>query len=210
MLTNLFKIWRKLSVRRLFCNISGELLLEIKGVLHYNTKSYILKILRVDLLEKNHDNPLAGYCGVEKILELFSRRYYWFKMRADMKKFLTDCNICKSSKAQRHKLYDNMQTLSVPIHIWKDLGIDFKTRLLKNKDWPGVEYKITIVIVDWLTKMVYYESVFTTLTGEKLAEVLIEAVIGYDSLLHSIVTDHESQFTSKFCLLLCYHLNVNS
>lgn len=113
-----------------------------------------------------------------------------------------------SRKAQRNQPYGSLQSLPVPTHKWRDLSMDFVTRLPKSKDWRGVEYDSILVIVDRFTKMVHYESVLTTLDAEKLAEVLIEAVIKYHGSPDSIVTDRGSLFTSKFWASLCYCLNV--
>ena len=78
---------------------SGEPWSEVEGVLHYDGKPYIPEALRTDLLERNHDDPLAGHFGVERTLELLSRKYYWPKMRADIEKYVQGCDICMSSKA---------------------------------------------------------------------------------------------------------------
>ncbi len=48
-------------------------------MLHYNGKPHIPETLRADLLKKNHDDLLQGHFGVEKTLELLSRKYYWPK-----------------------------------------------------------------------------------------------------------------------------------
>ena len=117
-------------------------------------------------MERNHDDSLAGHFGVEKTLKLLSRKYYWPKMRADVKKYVHGCNICMRSKAQRHKPYGNMQSLSVPMHKWKDLSMDFVTGLPRNKDWRGVEYNSILIIIDRLTKMVHYKPVLTTLNAK--------------------------------------------
>lgn len=129
-------------------------------------------------------------------------------MRAEVEKYKEGCDICLSRKAQRNQPYGSLQSLPVPTHKWRDLSMDFVTRLPKSKDWRGVEYDSILVIVDRFTKMVHYESVLTTLDAEKLAEVLIEAVIKYHGSPDSIVTDRGSLFTSKFWASLCYCLNV--
>ena len=129
-------------------------------------------------------------------------------MRANVEKYVQRCDICMSSKAQKHKPYGSMQSLPVPSHKWKDLSMDFVTGLSKSKDWRGVEYDSILVIVDRLTKMVHYEPAFTTLDAEQLAKVLIEAVIKYHGLPDSIVTDRGSLFTSKFWSSLCYYLTI--
>ena len=129
-------------------------------------------------------------------------------MKADVEKHVHGCNICMKSKAQRHKPYGNMQSLPVPTHKWKDFSIDFVTRLSRSKDWRGVEYNSILVIVDQLTKMVYYKPVLITLNAKQLAEVLIEAIFKYHSLSDSIISGRKSLFTSKFWSSFCYYLNV--
>ena len=127
---------------------SGEPWSEVEGVLHYDGKPYIPETLRADLLERNHDDPLAGHFGIEKTLELLTCKYYWPKIRSDVEKYVQGCDICMSCKAQRHKAYGNLQTLPIPTHKWKDLSMDFVTGLPKSKDWRGVEYDSILVIVD--------------------------------------------------------------
>ena len=41
--------------------------------------------LRMSLIHKNHDDPLAGYGGTAKTTELVSRQYYWPRMRETIK-----------------------------------------------------------------------------------------------------------------------------
>ena len=129
-------------------------------------------------------------------------------MRTDVEKCIQGSDICMSSKAQKHKPYSSLQSLPVATHKWKDLNMDFVTKLPKSKDWRRVEYDSIFVIVNRLTKMVHYKLVLTTLDAEQLAGELIEIVIKYHGLPDSIVTDQGSLFTSKFWSSLCYCLNV--
>ena len=186
----------------------GEPWSEAEGVLHYDGKPYIPETLQTNLLERNHDDPLAGHFGVEKTLELLTRKYFWPKIRADVEKYVQGCDICMSCKAQKHKPYGSLQSLPVPTHKWKDLSMDFVIGLPMSKDWRGVEYDSILVIVDPLTKMIHYEPVLATLDAEQRAKVSIEAVIKYHGLPDSIVTNRGPLFISKFWPSLCYYLNV--
>ena len=56
--------------------------------------------------------------------------------------------------------------------------------------------------------MVQYELVKITIDAPRLAEVIINVVIHYHGLPHSIMTHRSSLFTSKFWLLLCYFLGI--
>ena len=75
-------------------------------------------------------------------------------------------------------------------------------------DWKGNSYDSILVIVDWLTKIAYYESVKVIIDAPGLAKVIIDVVVRHHGLSDSIVTDQGSLFTSKFWLLLCYFLGI--
>ena len=65
-----------------------------------------------------------------------------------------------------------------------------------------------LVIVDRLIKMVNYEPVQTIITIPALAEVIFNVVVQHHGLPDSIVSDHNSVFTSKFWSSLCYFLSI--
>ena len=48
----------------------------IDGVLQHQGLSYVLKIIRAELINRHHNNQLAGHFGIEKIRELITRKYY--------------------------------------------------------------------------------------------------------------------------------------
>ena len=75
-------------------------------------------------------------------------------------------------------------------------------------DWKKDSYDSILVIVDWLTKMVYYKPVKVTINALGLVEVIINVVVRHHGLSNSIVTDRGSFFTSKFLLLLCYFFGI--
>ncbi len=80
----------------------------------------------------------------------------------------------------------------------ENLSIDFVTGLPISIDWKGDSYDSILIIVDWLTKMVYYEPVKVTIDAPGLAEVIINVVVRHYGVPESIVTDQGSLFTSKF------------
>ncbi len=50
---------------------------DIKQVLYYQRLPYIPKVIHSELISRHHNDPLAGYFGIEKTLELIARKYYW-------------------------------------------------------------------------------------------------------------------------------------
>ena len=86
--------------------------------------------------------------------------------------------------------------------------MDFVIRLLISIDLMGDSYDSFLVIVDWLTKMIYYKPVKMTIDSLGLAEVIINVVVRHHSFLDSIFTNQGSLFTSKFWSLLYYFLGI--
>ena len=55
--------------------------------------------------------------------------------------------------------------------------MDFVIGLPQSADWRGNGYDSILVIVNWLTKMVYYEPVKTTITAPALVEVILNVIV---------------------------------
>ncbi len=69
------------------------------------------------------------------------------------------------------------------------MSIDFVTSLLILASWKSDSYDSILVIVDRLTKMVYYVPVKVTINAPGLAKLIIDVVVHYHGAPESIVTD---------------------
>lgn len=76
--------------------------------------------------------------------------------------------------------------------------MDFMTSLPLSADWKGNNYNSILIIVDRLTKMVYYEQVKVTIDALGLAKVIIDVVVQYHIFRNSIISNCRAIFTSKF------------
>ncbi len=79
--------------------------------------------------------------------------------------------------------------MPVPTHWWKNLSINFVTGLPISADWKSDSYDSILIIVDQLTKMVYYVLVKVTIDTPSLAKMIIDMVVCHHADLESIVTD---------------------
>ena len=75
-------------------------------------------------------------------------------------------------------------------------------------DWKGKSYDLILVIIDRLTKIVYYKLVKITIDAPGLAKVIIDVVVWHHGLPNSIITDQSSLFISKFWSSLYYFLEI--
>ena len=177
-------------------------------MLHYRGLSYVLEIIWRELMSRHHDDPLAGYFGIEKTQKLIAQKYYWETLRHDVKDYVKGCNVCLLWKAVWYKFYGNLQSLPVPIYRWKDLLIDFVTGLPISTNWKGDSYDSILVIVNRLTKMVHYKPVKVIINAFDLAKVILDIVVWHHGIPNSIVTDRSSLFISKFWSSLCYFIGI--
>ncbi len=69
-------------------------------------------------------------------------------------------------------------------------------------------YNLILVIVDCLTKMIYYKPIKVIINGLGLAKVIINMVVYHYRVPESIVINQGLLFILKFWFLLCYSLDI--
>ncbi len=70
--------------------------------------------------------------------------------------------------------------------------------LLASTNWKDESYDSIMVIVDCLTKMVYYKPIKVTINIPDLAKVIIDMIVYYHDIPKLIVIDQSLLFISKF------------
>ncbi len=116
--------------------------------------------------------------------------------------------MCLTFQAVCHKLYGDLQSLSIPTHLWKNLSINFVTSFLILTNWKDNSYNSILVIINHQTKMIYYKPVKVTINILGLEKVIINAVVCHHGVSKSIVMDWDLLFISIFWSLLYYFLGI--
>ena len=127
---------------------------DVEGVHQYQRRLYILEIIRSEVINCHHDDPLVGYFGIDKTRELVGRKYYWPSLQKNIENYVRGCAICLASKAVCYKPYRDLLSMPVLTHWWRDLSMDFMTGLAVSANWKSNSYDSILVIVNRLTKMV--------------------------------------------------------
>ena len=86
--------------------------------------------------------------------------------------------------------------------------MDFVISLPLSANWKGNSYDSILIILDHLTKMVYYKPVKITIDAPGLAKVIIDVGVRYYGLPDSIISDRGAIFMSKFWSSFCYFLGI--
>ena len=74
--------------------------------------------------------------------------------------------------------------------------------------WKKNNYNFFLIIINWLTKEVYYELIKITINAPSLAKVIIDVVVWHYSLLDLVMTNKSFLFILKFWLFLCYFFGI--
>jgi hypothetical protein len=154
--------------------------------------------IKLEVLRECYDAKFAGHLGRDKTLELVSRNYCWPGMRRFVKEYVQTCETCVWNKTSRHTPYGELHPFPIPARPWQSVSIDFIMELP-----PSSGYNAIFVYIDRLTKMVHFIPTTTEVTAEDTATLYCRDVWCLHGLPVNIVSDHGSQFLSKFtqCLL---------
>lgn len=124
------------------------------------------------LLTEFHETPMAGHCGIKKMLVSLSTLFYWEKMCKTMKEFVGECVVCQQTKYSTQAYGGLLQLPSTPKPVWEDASLDFITRLPTSKGLT-----VILVVVNRLTKYAHFGTLPIHYTAQKFAELFLEIVV---------------------------------
>lgn len=155
-------------------------------------KLWLPKSLVEKILKCEHDEPTAAHGGVRKTLDRISRFYYWPRMAKDVKMFVSQCEICKMSKATNQILRPPIGKPFLTERPFQRLYIDLIGPYPRSKTGKTQ----ILIVVDHLTKFV----ILRTLSSATVNKIIFELkenvfnLFGVPEYLHS---DNGPQFVSK-------------
>lgn len=104
---------------------------------------------RVNVLTACHDVPLAGHLGFSRTYVLIRKRFYWPKMRRDVKKYVASCHGCQRRKVSNKRKQGFIRPLPIAEDVFDTVGIDLITKLPRSNGYNSI-----LVCTDNLSKFV--------------------------------------------------------
>ena len=128
-----------------------------KKLLYFFHVIYVLKkvALKTKLLRLHHNNFLANHFEIKKIRVLMQKKFSWFKMTKNIKKYVKDCDMCQRIKTSRHRFYDEFSSLSVSTRSWTKISMNFITKFLSSRYDDDI-YDAILIIIDCFLKITHY------------------------------------------------------
>ncbi|GJX22249.1 putative reverse transcriptase domain-containing protein [Tanacetum coccineum] len=97
-------------------------------------------------------------------------------------------------KAEHQMLSGLLQQHEIPVWKWEGIAMDFVTKL----PWTSSGHDTVWVIVDRLTKSAYFLPMREDYKMDKLARLYLNEIVSRHGMSISIISDHDSRFTSRF------------
>jgi hypothetical protein len=143
-----------------------------EGVLWFNERIVVPKDhkLHKQIMDEAHLSKLFIHPGSTKMYQDLKQNFWWTRMKREIAKYVSECDIYQRVKASHLKTAGVLQPLPIPFWKWEDISMDFivglpNTSLRHDSIW---------VIVDRLTKTAHFLPVHTTYLAKRYAEMLLE------------------------------------
>lgn len=163
------------------------------------TTIYLNKIIEITLIDDineilttYHKSLLGGHVGYDRMKNNIQRFYHWPTMTTDIKKYVTECEICEKTKINKHTKCP-MQITSTGDKIFDHVYIDFVGPI----DPPSSDgHKYIFTATCDLTKYVVAVPTYD-ITALTTAQVFVENIILRFNIPRELTSDNGSNFTAE-------------
>ncbi|GKB58644.1 putative reverse transcriptase domain-containing protein [Tanacetum coccineum] len=144
------------------------------GTLYYLDQIWVpLKgEVRTLIMDEAYKSKYSVHPGADKMYYDLRDRYWWPGMKKDIAEY----------------------QLEIPIWKWEGIAIDFVTKFPRTSS----EHDTIWVIVDRLTKSAHFLPMREDYNMERLARLYLNEIVARHGVPISIISDHDSHFTSRF------------
>jgi len=149
--------------------------------------------LRVRLLREAHDQVSTAHPGQSKTFKLVHDRYYWPNLRADVRRYVSNCQACRRSHVPRDRPPGLLNPLPIPDRPWQHISVDFKEF---PPDKSGRD--MLIVFICRLSKRPISVPCQKDTDAKETARIYLDRVWRYYGPADTIVSDRGPQFVSEF------------
>ncbi|GJY27546.1 putative reverse transcriptase domain-containing protein [Tanacetum coccineum] len=160
--------------------------------IHPKLPSQILQAQNEALKEENI--KAENLRGMDKSFKDLKKLYWWPNMKAIIAEYVGKCLTCSRVKAECQKPFGLLVQPEIPIWKWERITMYFVTKLPKTTN----EHDTIWVIIDCLTKSAHFIPTREIDSMETLTRLYIKEIVSRHGVPISIISDHDSHFTSRF------------
>ncbi|GJZ88421.1 putative reverse transcriptase domain-containing protein [Tanacetum coccineum] len=150
--------------------------------------------LRDLIMHESYKSKYSIHPGSDKMYQDLKKLYWWPNMKAIISEYVGKCLTCSRVKAEYQKPSGLLIQPKIPMWKWERITMDFVTKLPKTSNGHDTIW----VIVDRLTKSAHFIPIKETDSMETLTRLYIKEIVSRHGVPISIISDHDSCFTSRF------------
>lgn len=147
---------------------------------------------RKEILNQCHDDPKSAHFGVSKTLARVCDLYYWPKMKKEIVRYVSNCNICDSQKSpnqSRPGLMGQYKNISFPFQL---ISVDLLGPFPRSS--KGNQH--LLVVTDWFTKFVLVQPLVKA-TAKAVVKFMENQVFLIFGVPQIVLCDNGVQFVSR-------------
>lgn len=190
---------------------SKNYLIKSNNVLYYKTNfnncpNYVLALPSKyiqSILNENHENPLSAHVGFTKTYSKIRTKYYWPKMRKEIKNYVLSCFDCQKRKP--YKITKIPKIGFHPLHkgeIMQEIIIDYMGPITSSRG-----YKYILVATDRVSKYCIAKP-FQNANSKSTVKFLLELILRFGPM-KVIRSDNGTHFTAQTVLDLLEALHID-
>ena len=150
--------------------------------------------IRTYLMSAAHDTTTGAHHGAAITTAWLKERVQWAGMDRDVETYVRGCEQCQRNKPDNRGAQGLPMSLATPQRPWETICMDFVGPLPRTPRG----HDAVMVVVDKLTRYVYYLPLRTTSTAQDVFALLERHVLAERDWPKAIVSDRDSRFTSNF------------
>ncbi|GKA21383.1 hypothetical protein Tco_0701372 [Tanacetum coccineum] len=150
--------------------------------------------LRDLIMHESHKSKYSIHPGFDKMYQDLKKLYWWPNMKEIITEYVGKCLTFSRVKADCQNPFSLLIQPEIPTWKWERITMDFVTKLPKTSSGHDTIW----VIVDRLTKSAHFIPTRATDSMETLTRLYIKEIVSRHGVPISIISDHDSHFTSRF------------
>nr|GEW81662.1 putative reverse transcriptase domain-containing protein [Tanacetum cinerariifolium] len=150
--------------------------------------------LRDLIRHESHKSKLSIHLGLDKMYQDLKKLYWWPNMKAIIAEYVGKCLTCSRIKTECQKPSSLLIQPKIPIWKWERITKDFITKLPRTSNGHDTIW----VIVNRLTKSTHFIPTREMESMDTLTWLYIKEIILRHGVPISIISDHDSHFSSRF------------
>ncbi|GJU20863.1 reverse transcriptase domain-containing protein [Tanacetum coccineum] len=166
------------------------------GTLYYLDRIWVpLKgDVRTLIMDGAHKSKYSVHPGADKMYYDLRDGLWWPGMKKDIAEYVSKCLTCLKVKAEHQRPSGLLQQLEIPVWKWEGIAMDFVTKLPRTSSG----HETIWVIVDRLTKSAHFLPMREDYKMDRLARLFLGEIVARHGVPISVISDHDSRFTSRF------------